>query len=161
MRDEAKLCDGVVTLAPLLPTGPEEAFDLQDPLPPGLRERWHGELPAPWRVHGPALAFAIRAGRPVGTVALRPAPAGFAGGDVDLVYVLRPEARGRGLATRAVLLACAYAAAEGARRAVILTPADRPEAAGVARRAGFARRGQIGHADGTRSDWHMRALVRP
>ncbi|MEU8542076.1 GNAT family N-acetyltransferase [Streptomyces sp. NPDC048717] len=160
MRDEVKLCDGVVTLAPLHPAGPGAGPRPEAPLPHDLHERWHEELPRRWRAHGPARAFGIRAGRPVGTVALRPAPAGFAAGDVDLVYVLHPEARGRGLATRAVLPACAYAGAEGARRAVILTPAGRPAAAAVAHRAGFARRGQISHADGTLSDWHVRALVR-
>lgn len=144
MRDEVKLRDGVVVLS------------LLDPAPARP-----DDLPERWRPHGPALTFAIRAGRPVGTLELRPATTGFADGDADLAFVLHPDARGRGFATRAVRLACDHARTEGARRAVILVPAGHTEAAAVARRAGFARRGQISHADGTLSDWHVRELVRP
>ncbi|MGW4161336.1 GNAT family N-acetyltransferase [Streptomyces sp. NPDC004788] len=144
MRDEVKLCDGVVVLSPV------------DPAPART-----DEPPARWRPHGPALTFAIRAGRPVGTVELRPATTGFAGGDVDLAFALHPDARGRGFAARAVRLVCDHARTVGARRAVILVPAGHTDAAAVARRAGFARRGQISHADGTLSDWYVRELVRP
>ncbi|MFF0431057.1 GNAT family N-acetyltransferase [Streptomyces sp. NPDC004327] len=152
MRDEVKLCDGVVVLTLLDPS--------LAPAGPGAAPR-PDDLPERWRPHGPALTFAIRAGRPVGTLELRPAAAGFAGADADLAFTLNPDARGRGFATRAVLLACDHARTEGARRAVILTPAGRTEAAAVARRAGFTRRGQISHADGTLSDWHVRALAAP
>ncbi|MFI8961669.1 GNAT family N-acetyltransferase [Streptomyces sp. NPDC053493] len=156
MRDDAKLCDGVVTLSPL---GPDEATRPGEqtvtvtgaPARPAHRE--------PWRVHGPARTFGIRAGRLVGTVELRPAQAGPAHGDVDVSYALEPEARGRGLATRAVLLACDHAHREGARRAVILAPAADLPAAAVARRAGFTRRGQISHRGGALLDWYVRVLT--
>ncbi|MET8506636.1 GNAT family N-acetyltransferase [Streptomyces sp. NPDC004787] len=144
MRDEAKLSDGVVTLSP---AGPD-----QPALPPAPHP-WE-----PWRAHGPVRTFGIRAGRLVGTVELRPSAAGFGRGDVDLCFSLHPEARGRGLATRAVLLACAHARASGARRAVLLAPTACPAAGAVARRAGFVRRGQISRADGTVLDWHVKPL---
>ncbi|MCX2180719.1 GNAT family N-acetyltransferase [Streptomyces sp. SKN60] len=159
MREESKLSDGVVTLSPL---GPDDPGRTPAPHP------WE-----PWRAHGPVRILGIRAGRLVGTVELRPAAAGFARGDVDLCVSLRPEARGRGLATRAVLLACDHARAAGARRAVVLAPAETPgadTAAGagagagagaVARRAGFARRGQISRADGALLDWHVKELDTP
>ncbi|MER7519622.1 GNAT family N-acetyltransferase [Streptomyces sp. NPDC126499] len=167
MHEDAKLSDGVVTLSPLGPGAP-------DPVPTLHRPRSR----AVWRVHGPARTFGIGAGRPVGTVRLSPATTGFAHGDVELSYALLPEARGRGFATRAVRLACAHAGAQGARRAVILVPAAGPAAApggsssalaaasavsasAVARRAGFVRRGQISHADGTLWDWYVRLLTSP
>ncbi|MEV0447984.1 GNAT family N-acetyltransferase [Streptomyces sp. NPDC050600] len=136
LPEATKLSDGVVTL---LPPPPAEAE-------PEARD--------PYR------SFGIRAGRCVGSVGLRFAAAGLAHGDVDVTYRLHPEARGRGFATRAVLLACAHARCEGARRAVIQTPADDPAAAAVARRAGFLRRGQISHRDGTVVDWYVRELDR-
>ncbi|MFI8521737.1 GNAT family N-acetyltransferase [Streptomyces sp. NPDC085481] len=141
MREDAKLSDGVVTLSALGPAddGPEDRLGT-----------------------GPLRAFGIRAGRLVGTLDLRFAATGLARGDVDVTFALRPEARGRGFATRAVLLACAYARCEGARRAVIQARADDvPAAAAVARRAGFAHRGQISHADGVVLDWYLRDLDRP
>ncbi|MEV6329075.1 GNAT family N-acetyltransferase [Streptomyces sp. NPDC051909] len=147
MHDEPKLSDGVVTLSPLGPDDPGRA---------PAHHPWE-----PWRAHGPVRILGIRAGRLVGTVELRPAAAGFARGDVDLCFSLQPEARGRGLATRAVLLACDHARAAGARRAVVLTPAAAPAVGAVARRAGFARRGQISRADGTLLDWHVKELGRP
>ncbi|MEV7281531.1 GNAT family N-acetyltransferase [Streptomyces sp. NPDC093111] len=134
--EAAKLSDGVVTLLPPPPAEPRAGA---------------GE---------PFRSFGIRAGRCVGSVGLRFAATGLAHGDVDVTYRLHPEARGRGFATRAVLLACAHARCEGARRAVIQTPADDPAAAAVARRAGFLRRGQISHRDGTVVDWYVRELDR-
>ncbi|MFC8510044.1 GNAT family N-acetyltransferase [Streptomyces sp. NPDC057411] len=133
----AKLSDGVVTL---VPPAPAEAGTT-------------GPL-------GPLRTFGIRAGRCVGSVALRFAAAGLAHGDVELTYELHPEARGRGFATRAVLLACAHARCEGARRAVVQTRAEDRAGAAVARRAGFLRRGQISHRDGTLLDWYVRDLDR-
>ncbi|MFF5970502.1 GNAT family N-acetyltransferase [Streptomyces sp. NPDC012769] len=151
MHEDAKLTDGVVTLSPLGPGEP-------DPMP--ALHRPHPR--APWRAHGPSRAFGIRAGRVVGRVELSPAAAGLARGDVELSYALLPDARGRGFATRAVRLACAHALARGARRAVILVPAADPGPSGaVARRAGFARRGQISHADGALWDWYVRLLASP
>ncbi|MFJ6348470.1 MULTISPECIES: GNAT family N-acetyltransferase [unclassified Streptomyces] len=136
MPEAAKLSDGVVTLLPSTDAGARA----------GDRD--------------PFRSFGIRAGRCVGSVGLRFAAVGLAHGDVDVTYRLHPEARGRGFATRAVLLACAHARCEGARRAVIQTPADDPAAAAVARRAGFLRRGQISHRDGTVLDWYVRELDR-
>ncbi|MEU8620576.1 GNAT family protein [Streptomyces sp. NPDC048623] len=147
MRDDAKLSDGVVTLSPL---GPDE---------PGRTPAHHPW--EPWRAHGPVRILGIRAGRLVGAVELRPAAAGFARGDVDLSFVLDPDARGRGLATRAVLLACDHARAQGARRAVVLVSSAAPATGAVARRAGFTRRGQISRADGALLDWHVKELGRP
>ncbi|MET9955127.1 GNAT family protein [Streptomyces sp. NPDC006339] len=154
MHEDAKLSDGVVTLSPLGPAEPDPAPALHRPRP--------GQ---PWRAQGPSQVFGIRAGRVVGALELRPAATGFAHGDVELSYALLPDARGRGFATRAVRLACAHARAQGARRAVILVPAadsaDSGPSGAVARRAGFVRRGQISHADGTLWDWYVRSLARP
>ncbi|MEV6523948.1 GNAT family protein [Longispora sp. NPDC051575] len=66
--------------------------------------------------------------------------------------------RGRGLATRAVLLVCGYAAGVGAREAVIQVEPGNPASAAVARRAGFAPGGRRRRLDGTVFDWHTRDL---
>ncbi|GAA3387719.1 GNAT family N-acetyltransferase [Streptomyces roseoviridis] len=155
MHEDAKLSDGVVTLSPLAPGEPDPVPALHDP-----------RLRAAWRVHGPSRAFGIGADETVGTLRLCPAAAGLVQGDVEVSYALLPEARGRGLATRAVRLACAHVRAQGARRAVILVPAGPAAPAAVAgvsavaRRAGFTRRGQISHADGALWDWYVRLLRR-
>ncbi|MEU2507373.1 GNAT family protein [Streptomyces sp. NPDC007863] len=92
---------------------------------------------------GPLRAFGIRAGAGgvlAGTVDLRFAGEGLAPGQVNVAYGLYPSWRGRGLATRAVVLASRYAAAEGAREAVIQVDPENPASAAVARRAGFVSR---------------------
>ncbi|MEU8758709.1 GNAT family N-acetyltransferase [Streptomyces sp. NPDC048659] len=142
----AKLTDGVVTL---VPTPPLEGTDGATGAPGADAAAREG-----------VRSFGIRAGHPVGSVGLRFAAAGLARGDVDVTYELHPGARGRGFATRALLLACAHARCAGARRAVVHSPADDPAAGAVARRAGFARRGQISHRDGTLVDWYVRELDR-
>ncbi|GLX96811.1 GNAT family N-acetyltransferase [Herbidospora sp. NBRC 101105] len=91
-----------------------------------------------WERRGPLRAFGIRVDdTPAGTLDLR-----FAGDEVDIAYGLYPSWRGRGLATRAVLLACRYAASEGARLAVIKVDPANPVSAAVARRAGFTFAGR-------------------
>lgn len=54
-----------------------------------------------------------------GTIDLRFTAEGLSPGQVNVAYGLYPSWRGRGLATRAVLLVSRYAASEGAKEAVI------------------------------------------
>ncbi|MFJ6644552.1 GNAT family N-acetyltransferase [Streptomyces sp. NPDC091290] len=72
---------------------------------------------------------------------------------------LRPlPGLGRGLATRAVRLVCGYAAAAGARAAVIQVEPGNAASVAVARRAGFAPGGQRFADDGTLFDRYVREL---
>ncbi|WP_034385462.1 GNAT family N-acetyltransferase [Herbidospora cretacea] len=94
-----------------------------------------------WEVGGPLRAFGIRVDATLaGTLDLR-----FAedlAGEVDVAYGLYPSWRGRGVATKAVRLACRYAAAEGAGLAVIKVDPANPASAAVALRAGFTLAGK-------------------
>lgn len=85
-------------------------------------------------------AFGIWAdGRCVGTVDYDPAALdGLEPGDVNLAFGVAPEVRGRGVAGRAVELACALIAERGVgSRAVIRADARNPASARVAQKAGF------------------------
>jgi RimJ/RimL family protein N-acetyltransferase len=79
-------------------------------------------------------------------------------GQVNVAYGLYPSWRGRGLATRAVLLASQYAASEGGEAAVIQVEPGNPASASVAQRAGFTPGKQTYSKDGTRFDWYIRDL---
>ncbi|MGW2334450.1 GNAT family N-acetyltransferase [Streptomyces sp. NPDC001685] len=93
-----------------------------------------------------------------GTIDLRFAAEGLTPGQVNVAYGLYPAWRGRGLATRAVLLVCGYAAAAGARAAVIQVEPGNAASVAVARRAGFAPGGQRFADDGTLFDRYVREL---
>ncbi|WP_241833353.1 GNAT family N-acetyltransferase [Streptomyces caatingaensis] len=82
----------------------------------------------------------------------------MAPGQVNVAYGLYPSWRGRGLATRAVLLASPYAAGEGGEEAVIQVEPANPASAAVARRAGFTFSKQTYGGDGARLDWYVRDL---
>ncbi|MER6299255.1 GNAT family N-acetyltransferase [Kitasatospora sp. NPDC001539] len=116
-----------------------------------------------WATEGPLRAFGIRVGAEqtlAGTIDLRFAMPGLAAWQVNIAYGLYPSWRGRGLATRAVLLVCRYAAGEGADQAVIQVAPDNPGSAAVARRAGFTCVEQALDAHGNRFDRYVRALHR-
>ncbi|MFD8207036.1 GNAT family N-acetyltransferase [Streptomyces sp. NPDC059695] len=109
----------------------------------------------------PLRAFGIRVGTGealAGTIDLRFAGEDLAPGQVNVAYGLYPSWRGRGLATRAVLLASQYAATEGGEEAVIQVDPENPASAVVARRAGFTRGKQPHSEDGRRFDWYIRDL---
>ncbi|MFF1572195.1 GNAT family N-acetyltransferase [Leifsonia sp. NPDC058292] len=86
----------------------------------------------------------IEAGTIVGT-------AGFgrrADGDHELFYALKPEGRGRGLATDAVRTLVDWLHASGARRLWLSTLDGNIASENVARRAGFVAVGTGVHVDG-------------
>ncbi|MFF8265526.1 GNAT family N-acetyltransferase [Streptomyces virginiae] len=75
-----------------------------------------------WDTACPLRAFGIRMGADevlAGTIDLRFTGEGLAPGQVSVAYGLYPSWRGRGLATRAILLASQYAASEGGAESVI------------------------------------------
>ncbi|MFF7442847.1 GNAT family N-acetyltransferase [Streptomyces sp. NPDC008122] len=147
---EVSLSDGVIALSPLCLgdaeahlAGEDEALVRWLNGGPGTREgveAYVRHCREQWDAAGPLRAFGIRVGAVealAGTIDLRWAGEGLAPGQVNVAYGLHPSWRGRGLATRAVLLACRYAAGEGARQAVIQVDPRNPASAAVAHRAGF------------------------
>lgn len=170
---ETRLSDGTITLSPLRPDDVDAHLAGEDEQlvrwlngGPGTREgveAYVRHCREQWESAGPLRAFGIRAGADevlAGTVDLRFAGEGLAPGQVNVAYGLYPSWRGRGLATRAVLLASRYAADEGGAEAVIQVEPDNPASAAVARRAGFTLREPASRTDagGTRFDWYVRDL---
>lgn len=166
-----ELSDGVISLAPLRPEDAEAHLAGEDEpmvrwLSGGRSTR--GDVDAyirhcqeQWDTGGSLRAFGIRAGSAgtlAGTVDLRFEAEGLGAGQVNVAYGIYPAWRGRGLATRAVLLACGYAATAGGRQAVIQVEPENCASVAVARRAGFASAGYATGADGTRLDRYVRDL---
>ncbi|WP_055711222.1 GNAT family N-acetyltransferase [Streptomyces torulosus] len=168
---EVKLSDGTVTLSPLRPEDAEvhlagEDEELVRWLSGGRSTRegvdaYLRHCQEQWETAGPLRAFGIRVGTDevlAGTIDLRFTVAGLTPGQVNVAYGLYPPWRGRGLATRAVLLISGYAAAEGGKEAVIRVEPENAASAAVARRTGFIPDKHTRGEDGTRFDWYVRDL---
>ena len=148
---QPELTDGVVLLTPFRAEDartmvewdhdPNIAlwFDFP-PLPPehehvehvrGVIAQWHEDYAV-----GSRIAWAVRDptnGRLLGSVELRPRQDGAA----DVSYATHPAHRGRGFATRALRLACAWAFDHGFARLVVEYDTRNVPSANVARGAGF------------------------
>ncbi|MFG2332361.1 GNAT family N-acetyltransferase [Streptomyces sp. NPDC048604] len=168
---EVKLTDGIITLTPLGPDDVEPHLAGEDEQlvrwlngGPGTREgveAYFRHCREQWDTAGPLRAFGIRVGAEgtlAGTVDLRFEGEGLAPGQVNVAYGLYPSWRGRGLATRAVLLASKYAADAGGAEAVIQVEPENPSSAAVAERAGFTPRRGTQCKDGTHFDRYIRDL---
>ncbi|MET9916047.1 GNAT family N-acetyltransferase [Streptomyces sp. NPDC059605] len=168
---EVRLSDGTIALSPLRPDDVEAHLAGEDELlvrwlngGPGTREgveAYFRHCREQWDTGGPLRAFGIRVGPGevlAGTVDLRFAGEGLAPGQVNVAYGLYPSWRGRGLATRAVLLASHHAAAEGGEEAVIQVDPENLASVAVARRAGFGPGEQPPGNGGTRFDRYVRNL---
>ncbi|MFB8032224.1 GNAT family N-acetyltransferase [Streptomyces sp. NPDC056004] len=168
---EVKLSDGIITLSPLRLDDAEAHLAGEDELlvrylngGPGTRKGveayfWHCR--EQWDAAGPLRAFGIRVGADetlAGTIDLRFEGEGLTPGQVNVAYGLYPSWRGRGLATRAVLLVSQYASSEGGQAAVIQVDPENRASAAVARQAGFTLSKQTRSKDGTRLDWYLRDL---
>ncbi|GIG69812.1 GNAT family N-acetyltransferase [Phytomonospora endophytica] len=170
---EPTLTDGLVTLSPLGPADAEAHFAGEDDelvrwlsggrsTLDGVRD-YIGLCVRRWAELAPHRAFAVRVGaEPVlaGTLDVQfelPHPI-LAPGQANLAYGLYPRWRGRGIAARAVVLACAYAAGEGATQAVIRADPDNPRSSAVAHRTGFTFQRRLVEPDGERLDWFVRDL---
>ncbi|MFE4588728.1 GNAT family N-acetyltransferase [Streptomyces laurentii] len=133
---------------------------------PGTRESVEAYLvhcAQQWEADGPLRAFGIRFGAEetlAGTVDLRFEGEGLELGQVNVAYGLYPAWRGRGLATRAVDLACRYAADQGAICAVMKAEPENEASARVALRAGFTLVRRIREQSGTVYDRYERPLVK-
>lgn len=170
MRD-LDLADGELILSPLNPDDVHAHLAGEDDLlvrwlngGPSTRagtEKYFRHCMEQWGTDGPLRAFGIRVGMErvlAGTIDLRFGMPGLAAGQVNIAYGLYPAWRGQGLATRAVLLVCRYAAGERAEEAVIHVAPGNPGSAAVARRAGFGFVDQVLSTDGNRFDRYVRDL---
>lgn len=168
---EVKLSDGIITLSPLRVDDVEAHLAGEDELlvrwlngGPGTREgieAYFRHCREQWDTAGPLRAFGIRMGADevlAGTIDLRFAGEGLAPGQVNVAYGLYPSWRGRGLATRALLLVSEYAASEGGAEAVIQVEPENPASAAVAQRAGFTPCAPTRSTADTRFDWYIRDL---
>ncbi|MEU1350904.1 GNAT family N-acetyltransferase [Streptomyces sp. NPDC005776] len=175
---EVRLSDGFIALSPLRLDDVEAHLTGEDELlarylngGPGTREgveTYFRRCRDQWATAGPLRAFGIRTGAlgPVdgtadgslaGTIDLRFEGEGLSPGQVNVAYGLYPPWRGRGLATRAVVLASRYAASEGGQEAVIQVEPGNSASAAVARRAGFTPGERTLSEDGARLDrWTLR-----
>lgn len=162
------LADDELALSPPHPDDAEAHFAGEDPelirwlnggpgTLAGAREHFR-HCQEQWASGGPLRAFGIRAnGVLAGTVDLRFSGEHLAPGEANVAYGLYPAWRGRGFATRAVLLAIRYAASEGAKRAVIKVEPENVSSAAVARRTGFELSGRVVE-DGDVLDRYFRDL---
>ncbi|UNZ21096.1 GNAT family N-acetyltransferase [Streptomyces sp. 891-h] len=168
---EVKLSDGIITLSPLRLDDAEAHLAGEDEQlvrwlsgGPGTREGVEAYIrhcQEQWDTAGPLRAFGIRVGTDealAGTIDLRFTVEGSSPGQVNVAYGLYPSWRGRGLATRAVVLASRYAASSGAKEAVIRAEPENVASAAVARRAGFIPGEPPQGEDGTRLDWYIQDL---
>ncbi|MGW7537962.1 GNAT family N-acetyltransferase [Amycolatopsis sp. NPDC054798] len=147
-NDLEELSDGELALSPLHPDDAEAHFAGEDAelirwlnggpgTLAGVREYFR-HCQEEWASGGSLRAFGIRVhGALAGTVDLRFSGEHLAPGETNVAYGLYPRWRGRGFATRAVLLAVGYAAGEGAKRAVIKAEPENVSSGAVARRVGF------------------------
>lgn len=168
------LTDGTVTLLPLGPADFEAHYAGEDEelvrwlsgdpaTPEGLRDyldhcaRW-------WRQGGPFHNFGIRVGEALhlaGTVDVQTGQYYLRPGQANLAYGLYPQWRGLGLATRAVRLACAYAARIDCTELIIRCEPENTRSAAVAARAGFVFLQRRSEPDGRVLDWHILRLDAP
>lgn len=170
MRTAAFPDDGRVALRPLGPGDFEAHLAGEDEElvcwltggpaePDGLRDYLRACERA-WAEDGPVHHFGVRYGPErvlVGTMDVQFDQPYLRPGEVNLAYGIYPGWRRRGIATRAVLLACDYAQRVGAVRAVIRCEPANTASAAVARSAGFASRGRSGGDN----DWYTMDLPRP
>lgn len=165
-----ELTDGVIRLSPLCledvdPHLAGEDAELVRWLSGGISTRQSVEdyirrCMDQWDAGGPVHAFGVRAGSDelVGTTEVQFDRPYLQPGTVNISYGLHPAWRGRGIATRAVLLAGAHAAAAGAVQAVLRIEPRNTASIAVARRAGYVLFRQSEESDGREFTWYTKSL---
>jgi RimJ/RimL family protein N-acetyltransferase len=109
---------------------------------------------AGWAAGGPRITLAVQdpEGELIGFVESNRDHAHFVGhdpGDANVSYGLYPAARGKGYASRAVVLMEGYLRGRGVRRAVIRVAAGNERSIALARRLGYVADGSAVNEDGT------------
>ncbi|MBF6209618.1 GNAT family N-acetyltransferase [Nocardia puris] len=166
------LSDGVITLRPIAVDDAPAHLAGEDAelvrwlndgpgTPEGVRAYFE-ERVADWESDGATRTFAIleqEGGALVGTLDVEVEQPFLAKGQANLAYGIYPQWRGRGLATRAVILGCRFLAAAGmADEAVLRIDPSNAASVAVARRARFRYlRGTDEPGEG-RLDWYIQAV---
>lgn len=116
---------------------------------------------AAWEEDGPVRLFAVTElpeAAVIGLLDIRLSRPYLARGQASIEYGVYPERRGKGLATRAVILGCRYLAALGAvEEAVIRVDPEHTSSVAVARRARFRYSHSATDGD-DRVDWYLQAI---
>lgn len=118
-------------------------------------EQWIDRCVDSWSSGSPRSTFGVRdarTGELLGMVEANTAAdnlIGIGDGEANLSYGLYPPGRGRGLATRAVELMCAWLGRGGVETAVIRVDPDNDASIGVPVRAGFVERERVAGPDGS------------
>lgn len=141
--------DGVVMIRPLTAEDAEAHLagqdieyvtwlDGADGTPETVHRRL-AEVEASWAAGGPLFAFAIEVeGELAGTISTTVGDPALEPHQADVVYGLYPGTRGRGIATRALLLVTSFLdQIEGITEAVVRVSPENPRSRSVAERAGF------------------------
>jgi RimJ/RimL family protein N-acetyltransferase len=113
-----------------------------------------------WAAGGPVHAFGVRSasGELVGTTEVQFDRPYLRPDTVNISYGLHPAWRGRGIATRAVLLAGAHAAAAGAVQAVLRIEPRNTASIAVAQRVGYVPFRESEEGDGRQFTWYTKSL---
>lgn len=165
--------DGTVTLRPLTHADAADHLAGEDaelvrwlnekPSTPATVARYIAQSMHCWDAGGPRLAFGIRTVREdalTGSIEVQLDKAFLAAGQANIAYGLYPSWRGRGYATRAVLLVVRYLRGHtDVREALILTSTLNRVSAAVAVRAGFRPAGQLDDERGV-LDRHLLVIDR-
>ena len=170
MPESLRLSDGTVTLSPLSLSDVDAHLAGEDDQlvrwlngGPGTRATVEAHIRRcleQWAAGGPVHTFGVRTqGVLAGTIDVQFDQPYLGARQVNLAYGLYPPWRGRGIATRAVALACLYAAATGATQAVIRVDPENTASAAVAGRSGFTYVKRSRDKDHNRLDWYMRHLT--
>ena len=116
-----------------------------------------------WETGGSIRCFAVERlddGRLMGMVEANLEPQGFRAGVVNVSYGLYPPFRGKGYATRGVVLMLRYLGEHAlGDLALIQASPDNPASAGVARRAGFHSVGARISQDGDPLEMFLRPIA--
>ena len=160
--------DGVVGLRPWADFDADELVRCIDGDPE--ISRWLDQIPQPYRASD-ALSFITRtgettfavvdeaSGRVLGGIGLR-----WNEDVAEIGYWTRADARGRGLTTRALLLAARVALEEGAARVQLRVDVENVPSRRVAEKAGYTLEGVLRSAHwnariGRRQDWALYSLL--
>ena len=135
---------------------------IPDPLPSGFAETWLARY-EDGRRDGACAGFAA-IGRDGGVLGLALAPAiDEAAAEVELGYIVAPDARGRGIAGELLRQLTAWALGElGARRIVLIIDVENVASSRVAARGGYLLEGvmrSIHVKQGTRRDAELWSLL--
>ncbi|QPZ38690.1 GNAT family N-acetyltransferase [Paramicrobacterium chengjingii] len=156
--------DGVVMLRPLTMQDAEEHHAgqddeyvtwLDDAESSEESVRSHlADVEKAWEAGGPFYSFAIVAdGKLAGTITTEVGREGLENNQADIVYGLYPATRGRGIATRAVMLVVSFLdQIPGISEAITRVNPENPKSRSVAERAGFEPM-TTAEAEADENDW--------